>query len=78
MRGLTSIILVTHNQLEFTRLCVESIERHTTEPYEFVFVDNGSTDGTVEWGKSIGRRAESQSRGQRAEIRGQEETVRSG
>ncbi len=26
MQGLTSIILVTHNQLDYTKLCVESIE----------------------------------------------------
>ena len=31
---LTSLVIVTHNQLDFTRLCVESIERHTSEPYE--------------------------------------------
>ena len=55
MYGLTSIILVTHNQLEFTRLCVESIERHTSEPYELIVVDNGSRDGTVEGLKSIGQ-----------------------
>jgi GT2 family glycosyltransferase len=42
---LTSIIIVTHNQLEFTRLCVESIARHTSEPYELVFIDNGWVAG---------------------------------
>ena len=31
--GLTSIIIVTFNQLEFTRQCVESIRRMTDEPY---------------------------------------------
>lgn len=54
MSGLTSIILVTYNQLEFTKLCVESIERHTVEPYELIVVDNGSTDGTVEYAKEVG------------------------
>jgi GT2 family glycosyltransferase len=54
MNDHTSIILVTHNQLEFTKLCVESIERHTSEPYELIFVDNGSRDGTVEWLKTVG------------------------
>ena len=47
----TSIIIVMHNHLEYTRLCVESILARTPEPFEFVFVDNGSTDGTVEWMK---------------------------
>ncbi len=56
MQGLTSIILVTHNQLEFTKLCVESMDRHTAEPYELIVVDNGSTDGTAEYLKSVGSR----------------------
>lgn len=51
--GRTSIIIVTHNQLEFTRQCVESVRRYTNEPYELIFVDNASTDGTVEFLKSI-------------------------
>jgi GT2 family glycosyltransferase/tetratricopeptide (TPR) repeat protein len=46
---LTSIIILTRNELPFTRLCVESIRRHTEEPYELIFVDNGSTDGTLDY-----------------------------
>lgn len=42
----TSIIIVTHNQLAYTRQCVESILLRTDEPYELIFVDNASTDGT--------------------------------
>jgi GT2 family glycosyltransferase/Flp pilus assembly protein TadD len=48
-RPLVSIIILTFNQLAFTRLCVDSIRRHTPESHEIVFVDNGSNDGTVEW-----------------------------
>lgn len=44
--GLTSIILVTFNQLEYTRLCLDSIRRNTSEPYELIIIDNASTDGT--------------------------------
>jgi GT2 family glycosyltransferase len=44
--GRTSIVIVTHNQLVYTRLCVESIRHYTDEPYELIFVDNASTDGT--------------------------------
>ena len=51
--GLTSIIIVTFNQLEYTRQCVESIRRMTDEPYELIFVDNASSDGTVEYLKSL-------------------------
>jgi GT2 family glycosyltransferase/tetratricopeptide (TPR) repeat protein len=47
--GLTSIVLATHNQLDYTRLCVESVRSRTDEPYELVFVDNGSTDGTPDY-----------------------------
>jgi GT2 family glycosyltransferase len=46
---LTSIVIVTWNELEYTKKCVAAIERHTPEPHEIVFVDNGSTDGTPEW-----------------------------
>lgn len=52
--GLTSIIIVTHNQLAYTRQCVDSIRLRTDEPYELVFVDNGSTDGTPEYLRSLG------------------------
>ncbi len=43
---LTSIVLVTHNQLGHTRACLDSIRQRTDEPYELIVVDNGSTDGT--------------------------------
>ncbi len=48
-RGLTSIVILTLNQLELTRSCIESIARCTPEPHELVIVDNGSTDGTLEY-----------------------------
>ncbi|GEM_PF-3406857 len=46
---LTSIILLTRNNLEYTQKCLESIRRYTPEPHEIIVVDNGSTDGTVEF-----------------------------
>ncbi|CAM3719408.1 glycosyltransferase [Cohnella lubricantis] len=46
----TSIILLTHNQLELTQACIESIRAYTPpSPYELIVVDNASTDGTVGW-----------------------------
>jgi len=45
----TSIIILTHNQLEYTKKCIESIFTHTKEPFDLIVVDNGSTDGTVEY-----------------------------
>jgi len=44
-----SIVVLTWNALKFTRECVESIEAHTTYSYEIVFVDNASTDGSIEY-----------------------------
>ncbi|NNE43449.1 MAG: glycosyltransferase family 2 protein [Gemmatimonadetes bacterium] len=48
-RTLTTILVLTRNQLEHTKLCLDSIRRHTSAPHEVLVVDNGSTDGTVEW-----------------------------
>jgi len=44
--ALASIIILCCNEVEATRRCLESIRRHTRQPYELVFVDNGSTDAT--------------------------------
>ena len=42
-----SIIMLTHNKLPLTRLCVESLYRHTDYPnFELIVVDNASEDGT--------------------------------
>ena len=47
--GLTSIVLVTNNQLDYTKLCLASIRLRTDEPYEVIVVDNGSTDETRDY-----------------------------
>jgi GT2 family glycosyltransferase len=47
--GMLSIVILTFNQLWCTKECVESIQQYTPEPHEIVFVDNGSSDGTVDW-----------------------------
>jgi GT2 family glycosyltransferase/Tfp pilus assembly protein PilF len=44
---LASILILCCNQVEYTRLCLESILRHTRQPYELILVDNGSTDDTA-------------------------------
>ena len=70
--GLTSIVIVTHNQLEYTRQCLDSLQRLTDEPYELIVVDNGSTDGTVEYLRALaGRAADRQRRESRLSGRGQ-------
>jgi GT2 family glycosyltransferase/glycosyltransferase involved in cell wall biosynthesis/predicted Zn-dependent protease len=47
--SLTSIIILTWNQLSFTQACLASIAKHTPEPYELIVIDNFSSDGTVAW-----------------------------
>lgn len=49
MKGIISIIIATHNHLDLTKKCIKSIRKHASEPYEIIFVDNASTDGTVKW-----------------------------
>ena len=43
---LASIIIPCWNQLEFTRLCLAALVRHTRPPWELLVIDNGSTDET--------------------------------
>ena len=44
---LASIIIPCWNQLDFTRLCLTALARHTRPPWELIVIDNGSTDGTA-------------------------------
>jgi GT2 family glycosyltransferase/predicted Zn-dependent protease len=46
---LASIIIPCCNQLDFTKLCLESVLANTRAPYELIIVDNASTDGTREY-----------------------------
>lgn len=46
----TSIIILTHNKLEYTQLCIESVRKFTPKGiYEIIVVDNNSKDSTLEW-----------------------------
>ncbi|MDF2571509.1 MAG: rhamnosyltran: rhamnosyltransferase [Sporomusa sp.] len=48
--GITSIVILTYNKLDYNKLCIESIRKYTEpDSYEIIVVDNNSTDGTAEW-----------------------------
>jgi GT2 family glycosyltransferase len=45
-----SVVIVTWNNLDYTRLCLESVFRNTLEPrLEVIVVDNASEDGTRDY-----------------------------
>ncbi|MEN6473621.1 MAG: glycoside hydrolase family 99-like domain-containing protein [Syntrophaceae bacterium] len=52
-RKMVSILILTCNGLEYTKKCVESLQKYTPDPHEIIFVDNGSTDGTVQWLRTL-------------------------
>jgi GT2 family glycosyltransferase len=44
-----SVIILTHDNLAFNRLCLVSLIENTDYPhFELIVVDNGSTDGTID------------------------------
>jgi GT2 family glycosyltransferase len=52
-----SIVVVTLDGLVFSRLCLESLLANTqSDDYEAIVVDNGSTDGTIEYLGELARR----------------------
>ena len=45
-----SVVVLTYNNLDLTRRCLESIERYSDYPaLEVIVVDNASQDGSVDW-----------------------------
>jgi GT2 family glycosyltransferase len=49
-----SIVILTHDNLTFTKLCLESVVANTEyDDYELVIVDNGSTDGTPDYLREV-------------------------
>lgn len=46
---LASVLVPCCGQLEYTKLCVASLLKHCRQPFEIVFLDIGSLDGTAEY-----------------------------
>jgi Predicted glycosyltransferases len=54
MRKKVSIIILTWNGIEFTKKCLSSLKSNTNFcDYEVIIVDNGSTDGSIEYLETI-------------------------
>ena len=50
MKRKTSIIILTYNNLECTKVCIESIKKYTPkDTYEIIVIDNASTDDTINY-----------------------------
>ncbi len=51
-----SILIIAYNRLDKTKRCVESVIKYTKDVnYELILVDNGSSDGTMDYFKSLDR-----------------------
>lgn len=58
MKCPVSIVVLTRNKLEITRLCLPTILHSSCRPLELIVVDNASTDGTREWLENFAGTAE--------------------
>lgn len=47
--GQVSILMPCCGMLEYTRLCVPSVLKYSRPPFELIFIDIGSLDGTAEY-----------------------------
>jgi glycosyltransferase involved in cell wall biosynthesis len=72
-----SLVIPVRNEEESIEDLIESICRQTRQPDEIVFVDGGSTDGTVKLVEKLMRqRAEAGSHGERESVTGNREPFR--
>lgn len=54
MEKKVTVIIPNYNGLKFMEPCMAALERQTMREFELLVVDNGSTDGSVEWLKKQG------------------------
>ncbi|MFA6293434.1 MAG: glycosyltransferase [Victivallales bacterium] len=48
-----SVVILSHNKIDYTRMCIHSLLSSDYPDLELVIIDNGSKDGTVEWLKKF-------------------------
>lgn len=51
--GLASIVMLSWNAPDYTRIALESIRQHTRHPHEVIIVDNGSGPETTNWLRTL-------------------------
>jgi GT2 family glycosyltransferase len=52
-----SVVILSHNKIEYTRICIESLLESDCNDWELIVVDNGSQDGTVEYLKQLQKKS---------------------
>jgi len=50
-KPLVSILILNHNEKTFIKGCIESVMKQTYKNFEIFFIDNGSTDGSIDYMK---------------------------
>lgn len=53
MTKCVSLMMVTYNRLELTKITIDNLTKTNDYPFRLIIIDNGSTDGTVEYLKSL-------------------------
>ena len=51
MKEKVLFLITTYNQLEYTKLCVDSLNKVSDIDFDILIIDDCSTDGTQKWCK---------------------------
>ena len=52
-KGIIYSVILTYNRLELLKRCVEAVFNQTLKPDQVFVINNGSTDGTLQWVESL-------------------------